>query len=83
MKYAFNGSLDDDQYDTQSLVALVQMIIGGTNIQNQPRIAATSGELFRLSLTRRKGTTGTRHNPERETVLPLYLGLLLHTKTRK
>ena len=33
MKYTFNGSLDDDQYKTlhQSLVALVQKILGGTN----------------------------------------------------
>ena len=33
MNYHFNGSLDDDQYDIlpQSLIALVQMILGGSN----------------------------------------------------
>ena len=37
MKDTFNGSLDDDQYKTlpQSLVALLQIILDGTNIKNQ------------------------------------------------
>ena len=94
MKYTFKGSLNDDQYETlpQSLVALVQMILGGTNIQNQhdncSDIKGAVSSLTQLlvfnSIKRsRKGTTGMRHNPDRETVLPLYLGLLLHTKTRK
>ena len=39
MNYHFNGSLDDDQYDIlpQSLIALVQMILGGSNMQKQTK----------------------------------------------
>ena len=37
MEYRFNGSLLDEQYDNHftSLLALVQMILGGTNIEKQ------------------------------------------------
>ena len=31
----------------------------------------------------RRDSKAVRHNPNRETVLPLYLGLLIHNKTRK
>ena len=94
MKYDFQGSLDDHQYDIlpQSLVALVQMILGGTNIQYQHdncndvigAVSSLSQLLVFNSIRRgRKGTTGMRHNTNRETALPLYLGILLHVKTRK
>ena len=94
MKYTFNGSLDDPQYDKlpQSLVALVQMIVAGPNIQSQhDNCTDIKGAVWSLaqllilnSIKRsRKETTKTRHNPERETALPLYLGFLLHSKTRK
>ena len=35
--YRFTGKLTDEQYEdkTLSLLALVQMVLGGTNIQNQ------------------------------------------------
>ena len=37
MEYRYNGSLVDEQYDnySTSLLALVQMILGGTNIKKQ------------------------------------------------
>ena len=36
-QYRFKGSLLDEQYDKNpsSLIALVQMILGGTSIENQ------------------------------------------------
>ncbi len=36
-QYPFTGSLTDEQYDDNaaSLMALVQMVLGGTNINNQ------------------------------------------------
>ena len=94
MKYTFNGSLDDDQYKTlpQSPVALVQMILGSTNIKNQHdnssdikgAVSSLTQLLIFNSIKRsRKETTGMRHYHDRETVLPLYLGLLFHAKTRK
>jgi hypothetical protein len=94
MKYTFNGSLDDGQYKTlpQSLVVLVQMILGGTNIKNQhDNSSDTKGAVSSLtqllifnSIKRgRKETTGMRHHHDRDTVLPIYLGLLFHAKTRK
>jgi len=37
MEYRFNGSLLDEQYENNStsLKALIQMILGGTNIEKQ------------------------------------------------
>ena len=31
----------------------------------------------------RNGSLGSHHNPVRETLLPLYLGIFIHGKTRK
>ena len=94
MNYTFNGSLDDDQYKTlpQSLVALVQMILGGTNIKNQhdnssdiKGAVSSLTQLLIFNSIKRGGTetTGMRHHHDRETVLTLYMGILLHAKTRK
>lgn len=95
-RYTFTGSLTDKQYDdnTASLLALVKMVLGGTNIQNQMennhvvKTAAISiAELITFNTvksSRRKATAQTtRHSLERETRLPLYMGLLIHSKTRK
>ena len=79
MKYMFNGSLDDDQCKTlpQSLVALVQIILGGTNIKNQHdnssdikgAVSSLTQLLIFNSIKRgRKETTGMRHYHDRETV---------------
>ena len=89
MKDTFNGSLDDDQYKTlpQSLVALLQIILDGTNIKNQHdnssdikgAVSSLTQLLIFNSIKRgRKETTGMRPHHDRETVRPLYLGLLFH-----
>lgn len=75
-------------------MALVQMILGGTNIQSQTEnncvvktaaISITELLTFNTLKGNKKEATApqTPHNRERETRLPLYLGLLIHNKTRK
>ena len=92
--FHFNGTLVNDQYKNspKSLAALMQMILAGTNIQNQTAsiedVSFSAQSLTQLvtfnTLKRgRTETSGIRHNIERETSLPLYIGLLIHTKTRK
>lgn len=94
--YTFTRSLTDKQYDdnTASLLALVKMVLGGTNIQNQmennhvvKRAAISINELITLNTVKsnkRKVTAyTTRHSLKRETRLPLCTGLLIHSKTRK
>ena len=95
-KHRFQGSLLDDSYnDTPaSLTTLVQMILAGTSIENQAEAgkevgAATDSisQLLTFNAMKRSRkdnpATSVRHNPDRETRLPLYLGLLVHSKTRK
>ena len=93
-QYIFQGSLLDEQYDDNpsSLLALVQMILGGTNIENQMEnnnnvkcsaLSITQLLVFNAVKRSRKDTNAVRHNLDRETRLPLYLGLLVHFKTRK
>ena len=93
-QYRFQGSLLDEQYDDNpsSLLALVQVILGGTNIENQKE-NNNNGKCSALSITlllvfnavkrSRKDTNAVRHNLDRETRLPLYHGLLVYFKTRK
>ena len=92
--YKFQGSLLDEQYDDNpsSLIALIQMILGGTNIENQTENSKdvknaaqsiTQLLVFNAMKRSRKGSNAVRHNLDRETRLPLYLGLLIHNKTRK
>ena len=76
-----------------SLVALVSMILYGPNIKTQssylstPQAALTLSQLLKFnSFARCRGrdTSHTlRHKEERETPLPQYLGVLIHSKTRK
>ena len=95
-QYKFTGSLTDEHYDDKpaALTALAQMILGGTNIQTQTennhvvKTAALSiSDLLTFNAVkcsrRESNSTHTRHSIERETRLPLHIGLLLHNKTRK
>ena len=77
-----------------SLLALVAMIINGPNIEAQssassmPQPILTIAQLLMYNsfIRRRINFTSTstyRHNQERETPLPIYLGVMIHTKTRK
>jgi len=68
------------------------MILGGTNIVKQTennwdvKTAAISiPELLAFNAVKRsrKSDNAIRHSVDRETRLPLYLGLLVHNKTRK
>ena len=89
----FNGSLCDEQYNClpASLSALVRMILCGSNTKQniydkEISPAATSITqllVFNAIKRSRADSVAVRHNLERETALPLYLGLLIHNKTRK
>ena len=68
------------------------MILNGPSIKEQSHSSSTSSATTSISqllmynsrIRRREDACGTpRHNLERETPLPVYLGLMLHTKTRK
>jgi len=92
-KYHFNGSLCDKQYDDLpvSLAALVGMILGGSNVgqsidDNEVSTATSSITqllVFNAVKRGRRESVAVRHNSDHETVLPLYLGLLIHNRTRK
>ena len=92
-KYHFNGSLSDNQYDNlpTSLSALIEMILVGSNaeqcIRNKdvnPAVSSITQLLFFIAVKRsRRDSVSVRHNVYRETALPLYVGLLIHNRTRK
>jgi len=92
MEYRFNRSLLDKQYDnySPSQLTLVQMVLGGTNIQKQTEnnrevksaaISITELLTFNAVKQRRKSSNAIRHNVDRETRLPLFL--YIRNKTRK
>jgi hypothetical protein len=94
VKHTFKGSMDDDQYtdNPASLTALVTMILGGTNIKSQSEhneeissaaLSLTQLLVFNSVKRSRSDSHGVRHNLDRETLLPLYLGIIIHNKTRK
>lgn len=75
-----------------SLLALVAMILNGPNIVAQSSsstipqpIQTISHLLMHNSVVNchKDVTSITRHYKERETPLPIYLGVMIHTKTRK
>lgn len=102
-KNSFNGSFDTECQENSvpaSLLALVSMVINGTNIKtltnDTPKVqsALTISQLlmYNSSIRRRKKdkdktvnspSVNVKHSQERETPLPIYLGLMVHTKTRK
>ena len=68
------------------------MIHRGTNIKNEPETDADVGSavpsltqllVFNTVKRGRRESQAVHHNMDRETALPLYIGLLVHTKTRK
>ena len=91
-EYEFKGSFPPDcqlQSTPASLLALVRMILNGPNIESQ---AASKEKQPSLSLAQllkfncvkfRKGAENIRHNRCMETSLPIYIGTMLHTKTRR
>ena len=99
MKNSFSGTFDKDcqlKSVPFSLLNLVTMIIKGTGIENFSKTDTEHCEIDKAALSisqlvmfNSKEKSGgapkqsRRHNLERETPLPVYLGVLLHTKTRK
>ena len=96
MKNQFNGSFKmkcQEKSLPASLLALVAMVLNGPNIQTQSSSSAISQPVLTISQVlmynslvrpRKNHAASTiRHNQERETPLPIYLDMLIHTKTRK
>ena len=75
----------------KSLVTLIGMLLGGPNILSQSdnivetQVVLSISQLIRYNCTiRRRGTSANiYHSKNREPPLPIYLGLLIHAKTRK
>ncbi len=91
--YSFNGSFSRDcqqQSVPKSLQALVSIILEGPNIKHQSAVSGsaatlTASQLLVFNCVKRSSTaktTTTRHNPDRETPLPLYVALKIHSATR-
>ncbi len=62
------------------------MVLNGPNIEAVYTVRSPPTSPIHNSLVRRRETQATstiRHNIERETPLPIYLSLTIHTKTRK
>ena len=74
----------------QSLQTLVAMLCDGPSIkeqslgtQNQAQLSICQLIVFNSLVYRKKQTLVPRHNKSREPPLPVFLGVLLHNKTRK
>lgn len=93
MQSAFDGSFASGCQEAsvpKSLVALVSMIIEGTSITNKNTDENRQSTLSMAQLLQynscvkpRTGSSRTRHSRNRETPLPLYLGMMIHAHTRK
>ena len=96
MMNQFSGSFETTcQQDSVpvSLLELVAMVLNEPNIKAQ----STSSDVLQPVLTiaqllmhnslvlhrENQATSTIKHNLERETPLPIYLGIMIHTKTRK
>ncbi len=89
----FNGTFPEDcqiEAVPPSLQSLVAMICHGANITEQSLVSKSQAPLsicqlilFNCLGRSEKHVQRTRHNKSREPPLPVYLGVLLHTKTRK
>ena len=91
LKSHFTGSFHE-QCQSESvpgtLLALIRMIMQGPDIESQSskmsQEALSMSQLvqFNSYIKRRSDSTFPSHNRERETPLPLYVGLTIHAKTR-
>ena len=91
----FDGSFQANCQETSvpaSLLALVSMVVNGPNIEAQsnattPQSVFTISQLLMHNSFKRhrtqQSTNIIRHSQERETPLPIYIGVMIHTKTRK
>ncbi len=95
IKTAFSGSFDtycQEDAVPHTLTGLVGMVLYGSNIRDQPNhlcipaptLAISQLLVFNFGARRRENTTDPiKHSHHQETPVPVYLGLLMHTKTRK
>lgn len=95
-KYSFEGSFDQgcqEKAVPESLLSLVNMILYGPNIESQTSnhgnsqasLSISNLVQFNSSLgSRRRASNATRErrSKDRETPVPLYVGLSIHAKTR-
>ncbi len=95
-QYCFQGSFEPDCQSKsvpESLNALVRMILEGSSIKNQASISARESNQATLTIaqlikfncvkSRKQNSSFVRHQNSMETPLPLYIGAMLHTRTRK
>ena len=92
-KCKFQGNLYENLvYDSlpSALFRFVCMIEHGADIESQLRFGATTTDLAMTQLLQynylakyKVGATTQRHSKERETPLPVYIGMSVHAKTRK
>lgn len=93
----FKGSFDSDCQGKSvpvSLVALMSMILDGPSIEDDVtsnQVALTIAQLLMFNCSSRRRSSKEevkvnptmRHHIDRETPLPIYIGLMVHAKTRK
>ena len=91
----FNGSFDGEsiqQAVPDTLFALTNMIMNGTNIADQSGLDSPQGlvgqsicqiMLYNMTKNARIENKHIRHSAQRETPIPVYLALMTHAHTRK
>ena len=94
-KLEFNGSFHtecQEQSLLTSLLSLVAMVLNRPNIKtqsssssvSQPALSISQFNLYNSYKHYKENAKGVvRHSQQRKTPLPVYLGIMLHTKTRK
>lgn len=94
-KMEFNGSFHtecQEQSLPTSLLSLVAIVLNGPNIKTQSSSSSVSQPALSISQLllynsckryKENAKDMVRHSQQRETPLPIYLGIMLHTKTRK
>ena len=94
-KMEFNGSFHtkcQEQSLPTSLLSLVAMVLNGPNIKTQSSFSSVSQPALSISQLllynsckryKENAKDMVRHSQQREPPLLIYLGIMLHTKTRK
>ncbi len=95
-KNQFNGSFEmkcQEKSIPTSLLSLVAMVLCGPNIEVQSSSTTLSQPVLTISQLLRHNSlvrsqknrvsSTVKHSRERETPVPIYLGVMLHTKTHK
>lgn len=93
-KSVFMGKFSKEcqhQSVSKSMMTLVGMIMGGSNIVQQSSNATDTQAILTVSqlirqnviIRRREGSTSHYHSVDRETPLAIYVRLLIHARTRK